>query len=296
MTQRSQSPDGRPSRRSDATRPPRTRRGGDRPPYPGARTPRPHATSRPGTRSTPRRTTASPIPPTVWTCGADAIDSRQPWPVPIVEALTTSFSAPRSRVLLGPNADEAAMDAVRALNRDVEALADLEPDSTGGQSRPFWTDLVTGNATPTADPPTPEPTAVEPGDRVELILVSLPADAAAAVSLDRLALMAAARLRFGGVLAVYTHSDWNQGHLTDPTGAVIAAAQNADLLYLQHIVTLHTPVRDGQLRAAPTPAAAADYEAARHRATVRGMPAPHLRAHGDVLVFAQPGNPAGDHA
>ncbi|MEU0509073.1 hypothetical protein [Amycolatopsis sp. NPDC006125] len=216
--------------------------------------------------------------------------------MPIVEALTTSFSAPRSRVLLGPNADENAMNAVRALNRDMEALAGFEPDSTDGQSRPFWADLVTRAATPTADTPTPEPTAVEPGDRVDLILISLPADAAAVVSLDRLALMAAAWLRFGGILAVYTHSDWNHGHLTDPTGAIIAAAQNADLLYLQHIVTLHTPVRDGQLRTAPTPAAAVNYEAARHRATVRGLPAPHLRAHGDVLVFAQPSEPAGDHA
>ncbi len=232
----------------------------------------------------------------MWTCGPDPIDSHQPWPVPIVEALTTSFSAPRARVLLGPDADEAAMEAVRALDREVGALAGLEPNSTDGQSRPFWADLVTGGATHTAAAPNASnPTAVAPGERVELILVSLPADAAAVVSLDRLALMAAARLRFGGVLAVYTHSDWNQGYLSDPTGAVIAAAQNADLLYLQHIVTLHTPVRDGQLRAAPTPAAA-EYEVARHRATARGLPAPHLRAHGDVLVFAQPSEPAGDRA
>lgn len=296
MTQRSQSPDGRPARRSGATRPPRTRRGGDRPPYPGAHAPRPHATSRPGARTTTRRSTTSPIPATVWTCGPDQIDSQQPWPVPIVEALTTSFSTPRARVLLGPGADDAAVDAVRALDRDVDTLADLQPDTTDRQPRPFWADLVSGAATRTADAPTPNPMAVEPADRVDLILVSLPADAAATVSLDRLALIAAGRLRFGGILAVYTHSDWNQGHLSDPTGAVIAAAQNADLLYLQHIVTLHTPARDGQLRAAPSPAAAADYEAARHRATVRGLPAPHLRAHGDVLVFAQPSQPAGDHA
>ncbi|MFD4252465.1 hypothetical protein ACFWQL_22245 [Amycolatopsis thermoflava] len=46
--------------------------------------------------------------------------------MPIVEALTTSFSAPGARVLLGPNADETATDAVRALDRDVEALAGLQ--------------------------------------------------------------------------------------------------------------------------------------------------------------------------
>ena len=97
------------------------------------------------------------------------------------------------------------------------------------------------------------------------------------------ALAAAQALVFGGVLAIFTHSDWSSGQLIDPTGPMVAAAQNADLLYLQHIVTLLTPIRNGRLQA-PT---------ARDRADVvpggRELSAPftHARAHGDVLVFAQ---------
>ncbi|MEU0514538.1 MULTISPECIES: hypothetical protein [Amycolatopsis] len=108
------------------------------------------------------------------------------------------------------------------------------------------------------------------------------------MSLEELALLAADRLRCGGTLAVYTHSDWTEGRLVDPTGLIVAAAQHADLLYLQHIVTMHTPARDGRLHAAPMPSTAAEYARAKHRATARGLPAPHLRANGDVLVFAQP--------
>jgi hypothetical protein len=125
------------------------------------------------------------------------------------------------------------------------------------------------------------------------VLVSLPAHAAERVSLDRLALRAADLLRFGGIFAVYTHSDWNGERLLDPTGAVVAAAQHADLLYLQHVVALHTPVRTGRLHATPSASVAAEYDRTAHRATVRGMPAPHLRAHGDILAFAQPASPVG---
>jgi hypothetical protein len=46
----------------------------------------------------------------------------------------------------------------------------------------------------------------------------------------------AARLGAGGLLAVLTHLDRRDGRVGDPTGSVVAAAQYADLLYLQHIV------------------------------------------------------------
>lgn len=90
------------------------------------------------------------------------------------------------------------------------------------------------------------------GERADLVFVSLPAHAAETVSLDELALVAADRLRSGGILAVYTHSDWHERRLVDPTGAIVAACQHADLLYLQHIIALHTPIRDGLLHAAPS--------------------------------------------
>jgi hypothetical protein len=99
--------------------------------------------------------------------------------------------------------------------------------------------------------------------------------------------------------------------LVDPTGTVVASAQNADLLYLQHIViptrplahpaTTHPAATDP----APTPAAAADPAAtdqseapietvapATHQHLLRPR-ARHRVAHVDLLVFARPaGRPA----
>ncbi len=305
MAQRPQSPDGRSGRRGDSTRPPRTRRGGDRVPYPGAGTHdtagRARATSRPERRSTASRArTAVPIPATVWTSGPEPIDAHEQWPVPIVETITTTLTVPGARVVLvsagtSPTAD--AQQAVRALGRTVGALAfTSRADVPATQSRPFWTGFVTSTGT-VSEPPTNLPhegVTTGPGvpegrtsGSADLVLASLPARAAETVSLDELALLAADRLRCGGIFAVYTHSDWNPGELADPTGAIVASAQHADLLYLQHIVTLHAPVREGRLDAAPTPAMATEFARARHRATVRGLPAPHLRVHGDVLVFAR---------
>lgn len=339
MAQRSQSPDGRPGRRSDSTRPPRTRRGGDRPPYPGARTRATaagargtRATSRPGGASAPsrRRTTTSsstPTPATVWTCGGEPSDAHAGWPVPMVKTITAAFTAPGAHVVLvdvdaapttvtTPATDDAATtdaasvtvarEAVRALDRTTDTLTlDTRTEVSVASPRPFWADLVTDSADPSAAlagaPPIPTRTGALDGSgapesgasaRADLVLVSLPAYAAETVPLDRLALLAADRLRRGGIFAVYTHSDWSGGRLVDPTGAIVAAAQHADLLYLQHIVALHTPVRDGRLHGAPSAAVTAEYDRTRHRAAVRGMPAPHLRAHSDVLAFAQPADPA----
>ncbi|SFB53417.1 hypothetical protein SAMN05216266_11735 [Amycolatopsis marina] len=248
--------------------------------------------------------------------------------MPIVETITAAFTAPGEHVVLvdidtpsaaaathcgtdgapatGKASVTAAREAVHALDRTADTLTlDTPTDVSAVSSRPFWADLVTDAANPTADlpgaPPVPArasgtdgPDAPESdrGERADLVLVSLPAHAAETVPLDRLALLAADRLRSGGIFAVYTHSDWNQGLLVDPTGAIVAACQHADLLYLQHIVTLHTPVEKGRLHAAPSVTVAAESDRTRHRATVRGLPAPHLRAHGDVLAFAQPADPA----
>ncbi|WP_245976517.1 hypothetical protein [Amycolatopsis palatopharyngis] len=247
----------------------------------------------------------------------------------IIETITAAFTAPGAHVVLvdigtpsaavttpcgtdnvpasGEASVTAAREAVHALGRTADTLTlDPSTDVSVVSSRPFWADLVTDTADPltalagsspapvhtsgTDDPGAPES---ERGERADLVLVSLPAHAAETVPLDRLALLAAHRLRSGGIFAVYTHSDWNQGRFVDPTGAIVAACQHADLLYLQHIVALHTPIREGRLRPAPSAAAAADYERTRHRATVRGLPVPHLRAHGDILAFAHPASPAG---
>ena len=59
---------------------------------------------------------------------------------------------------------------------------------------------------------------------------------------ERSAAAVAADLAPGGTLAVLTHSHRAGGRLFDPTGAVIAALQDADLLYLQHIVIVEHPL------------------------------------------------------
>ncbi|ANN21106.1 hypothetical protein SD37_39660 [Amycolatopsis orientalis] len=243
-----------------------------------------------------------------------------------MESITASFTDPGAHVVLvdlgpapttvprsgaggsattGETSVAPAREAVRALGRTTDTVIFHSGDGgSAASSRPFWADLVTdasdASAALAGTPSAPARTGAtgsvegpvsERGARADLVIVSLPGHAAESVPLDRVALLAANRLRQGGILAVYTHSDWTRGRLADPTGAIVAAAQHADLLYLQHIVVLHAPVEKGRLRAAPSVAVAAEYGRVRHRATVRGLPAPHLRAHGDVLAFAQPADP-----
>ncbi|OZM76612.1 hypothetical protein CFP66_40425 [Pseudonocardia sp. MH-G8] len=101
---------------------------------------------------------------------------------------------------------------------------------------------------------------------------------------DTVARLAARALRLGGVLAVLTHCDRSDGVLVDPTGPMVTAGQNADLLYLQHVVAVHLP--PAHLR--PRPAHRAD------GAADGRTPAAHRRVHSDVLIFAQP-HDAGAH-
>jgi hypothetical protein len=216
----------------------------------------------------------------VWTAGPDPIDPAAAWPVRIIETITTSFSAPGDRVLLAPwptaeeaadratGADElnAALDAVHTLGRHP-AITKLEP--------------LTANEVPISGEAASAWLSAD--ERVDLVITSLPPGRGADGAAEAVAIAAARALAFGGILAVYTHSDWSSGRLTDPSGPMIAAAQNADLLYLQHIVTLHTPIRYGRLQPLtttdPTDLAPGGQEPA--------APTTHARVHGDVLIFAQ---------
>jgi hypothetical protein len=117
----------------------------------------------------------------------------------------------------------------------------------------------------------------------DLIITSLRPEHSGDRSSDHVALLAARLLRTGGILAVLTHSDWTSGELLDPTGPVVASAQNADLLYLQHIIALHTPIHRGHFHLAPAAQAPT-----RHHTPGHGRPAAHHRISSDVLVFAQP--------
>jgi hypothetical protein len=262
----------------------------------------------------------------VWTAGGVPIDLDAVWPTPIISKIVGSFSVPGGRVALLPwptsqprprltavGADGAidhapgtepdaeladALDTIQGLDRTGHVVRVAAESSVAGPaSRPFWADLVSGPDHAPAAPSEPTPSGGDsrvldgiPTDtaQADLIITSLRPEHSGDRASDLVALLAARLLRVGGILAVLTHCDWTRGELVDPTGPVVASAQNADLLYLQHIIALHAPVRDGAF-AAELAARDADEDArTRHRAQVRGLPAPHRRIHSDVLVFAQP--------
>jgi hypothetical protein len=195
-----------------------------------------------------------------------------------------------------------ALAVVEGLRRTARVVrVPMDPTATGPGSRPFWADLVEGLDRSPATVSSPSRSDLHggvldgaqdaPAD-TDLIITSLRPEHGGDHASDLVALVAARLLRVGGILAVITYCDWPAGELIDPTGAVVASAQNADLLYLQHIIALHAPVREGRFAAESLTEldAATDDEEARaaHRAAVRGLPAPHRRVHSDVLVFAQP--------
>ena len=105
---------------------------------------------------------------------------------------------------------------------------------------------------------------------------------------ERSAAAVAADIAPGGTLAVLTHSHRASGRLIDTSGAVIAALQDADLLYLQHIVIVEHPLSP---RPEPTHQAV-PYNAAEPPPT----PADDA-AHGpgrglvDLTLFVRPGSP-----
>lgn len=74
--------------------------------------------------------------------------------------------------------------------------------------------------------------------------------------------------------------------MVDPSGVIVAAAQNADLLYLQHVVALHHPIRGGRITSPPT----------RPPESAPGGPGPrrHARVHRDVYLFFKCADPAAD--
>lgn len=268
-----------------------------------------------------------PTPATVWTCGPTPVTEESGWPESIVTKIVTSFSTRGARVVLlpWPGTAQPAQDtgvigahgviehapggeSNPALADTVELIGRLDrhpqvihlpvPAGTHGPSSdPFWADLVApghgrgidrrasrqdGSASPAREPGAPLQ------GEADLIITAVAPQQAATAHSDHVALAAARLLRVGGILAVLTHSDWNGGRLVDPTGAIVAAGQNADLLYLQHIVALLAPVRDGQFVSILDTAAAEEEARSQHRATVRGLPTPHRRLHADLLVFSQP--------
>jgi hypothetical protein len=254
-------------------------------------------------------------------CGATPGDWS--WPASVVAKVVTAFTDPGASVVLmpwpvpepntpgatggdpaRPVADRSereltdALSVVRGLDRTAQLIRiQLGPGAHHPVSRPYWADLV-GDPQPLGDtattpPPGRCPTAAPSGLDVaaagaDLIITSLRPEHARQGASDQIAAAAARWLRTGGVLAVLTHCDWSTGELVDPTGPVVAAAQNADLLYLQHIVVVHAPVRDGQFVIHSVPPSPDTTEDRWPRATAPGMPTQHRRIHSDLLTFGQP--------
>lgn len=270
---------------------------------------------RPGTPNRSAHLTATQTPATVWVCGAAPDDPDGSWPAPVVAEVVTSFTDPGASVVLlpwpvpqptppgstghaparpvpdGPEGElSEALGVVRGLDRTVHLIRiEPGPDTHHPVSRPYWTDLVgdprpRGDTTTTPPPdrcPATTPGGLDTAAGVDLVITSLRPEHAGDATSDQVARAAARWLRTGGVLAVLTHCDWSQGELVDPTGPVVAAAQNADLLYLQHIVLVHAPICDGQFVIDPTPGS-------QPRTNAPAMSAPHRRIHGDLLAFGQP--------
>lgn len=254
-----------PRTRTDPTHPPRSP---ERHPE-GSR----HAAiSRPGGCSSD-----GPTPATVWACGRDPDAG---WPPPVVENIVTSFTNPGGHVVLLPwpipisitpevlgRELHGALTTVQGLNRTAQVIR-LKPEPA---PRPGRRPI-----------PAPHPSAGAAAG-TDLVITSLRPEHSGDQANDQVSLAAARLLRTGGVLAVLTHCDWSRGPLVDPTGAVVTAAQNADLLYLQHIVVVHTPVRDGHFMIGHETGGPGGNHAQRH-----GQSATHHRIHTDLLVFAQP--------
>ncbi|MGQ0576848.1 MAG: hypothetical protein ACT4RN_22005 [Pseudonocardia sp.] len=252
------------------------------------------------------------------------VDPADVWPTVILRQIVSAFSQPGDEVVLTPwpsDTRAAPVDdgtwlggvardgSVRGAAVRGAAGGDLDGalDTVARLHRcPRVVELGSGHAvdSPSRELTEARPTESEPGmmsrsGTAELVVTSMPPNPAAARHTDAIALHAARELRFGGTLVVLTHCHYEGGELRDPTGPMIAAAQNADLLYLQHIVAVHLPVHD--LRAAtaalaPETAPAcsgAGFAGSQPARSGSGQPggggrASHRRVHSDVLAFAQP--------
>lgn len=197
----------------------------------------------------PRRGAApGSIPSTLWACGPAPIEVADSWPPRVLTRALLEYSAPGERVLLMP----ATADAER-----VVVDLDRVPASALGGSQVADTDLMVA-------------TTLAPNT--------------AALSPWAVAEEAASRLRAGGLLVVLArcHRD-PDGTFHDPSGKLVTAAQNADLLYLQHLVAVGVHGTD---IAAPRPddsGASGDHGDTGRSGAVFTDP-----SHLDVLVFLQP--------
>lgn len=254
---------------------------------------RPYPTAPTRTRRSPANTPAvtptrrPPTPASVWftpahppttpapfdrraTVGAEG-DHDEPWPLSVLTRAVLAFSQPGDHVLLlpwprQPRAVATTVTAPTSLDHDPAPVAAAA--AVRELSRyPSMAEIPAHTTGPTG------PHDQQPGQvRTDLIVTAMPPRPPLDSAADAACGFAARALRLGGILAVLTHCHWDGGRLVDPTGPMVTAAQNADLLYLQHIVAVHLPPNHPRLR---------------HTRTSAGGGV-HQRVHSDVLVFTQP--------
>ncbi|MDR7171729.1 hypothetical protein J2W56_005490 [Nocardia kruczakiae] len=195
----------------------------------------------------PRRGAApGSIPSTLWACGPAPIEVADSWPPRVLTRALLEYSAAGDRVLLMPATPDA---------EHVVADLDRVPVSARGGGQVADTDLI---------------------------LATTLAPNTAALSPWTVAEEAATRLRAGGLLVVLARSHRDpDGTFHDPSGELVTAAQNTDLLYLQHLVAVGI---HGTNIARP------DNSSASGEHADPGLPGAAYTdpTHIDVLVFLQP--------
>jgi hypothetical protein len=191
----------------------------------------------------------------LWALGPEPLDPDDRWPDRALVHTVTEFSAPGARVMLLGWPAPTERGALRIIESDAAAAL-----STVGDLGRHGLDVPTG------------PTWT--GEPVDLVVASLLADHLDPIAAaEHVTALATEVLAMGGLLVVFSrcrHSD--SGPLFDPAGSVVAAAQAADLLYLQHIIA--APISGQIVTATPAPAPSGN--------------ARHTVAHTDVFVFLQP--------
>lgn len=211
-------------------------------------------------RNTAPRGKTSSLPSTVW-APPEATPPDAPWPTTLLDQIVEALTKPGEQIALLPWPSHHTDPAESALARAVEAVQQMgrhphlaSPGSTSQHD----------------EPQSPLPTA-------DLVLTHCPPATSNEAACHNFGALAAELLRPDGVAAVLTHTDTTGGTLTDPTGPIVTAAQDVDLLYLQHVVLLLSPIHDGSLTPAKQPATAGT-----------ALQTAHQRIHADLLLFTNP--------
>ncbi|MFI7189937.1 hypothetical protein ACIBQ0_09400 [Nocardia nova] len=215
-------------------------------------------TAQSSSRSTSHRTGPASrrptvVPSTVWATGAAPIDPADRWPASILSRAVREFSAVGDRVLLIGWPAAARRGPLQAIPSGTgPVLATVE--ALGRRPR-----IESGTAGPSGGHAT-----------AELVVMSLLDDDDRAPGL--ITDTAGRRLAEGGLLVVLSRCRHNRdGVLDDPAASVVAAAQAADLLYLQHIIA--------------APVTGTTVAALQPHLPGRGA---HALAHTDLFVFLSP--------